>query len=223
MTRLQNFDLDGTIIDSANAVKDCQISGLVKATSKDYGTINKELSKSNLNSMLKKYNIDKNIFFSEYYKTFNPFEAKEKGYVKLFDDANIVRLHNLNSGMINSLVSNSSLNATNQKLEAFDIGRFFNYVFAEFESSKAKPNSYMAKQLVEKLKDDGLLDDIVVVNNFGDQLVDMEFGEVLNEEISSSLAKKPQFNNYLLNRDGLYVPKDNIILINSINEVYNLR
>lgn len=218
MTLLQNFDMDGTIIDSTNAVKVCQIDGLVKATGKEYSQIEKELSNSNLDTLLKKYDINKDVFFKDYYSTFDSYEAIKNGQIKVFDDANILKNNSIY--LIKSLISNSSKNATNQKLDACNISDYFNYVFAEHESSKAKPTPYMAKQLVEKLKDDNLLKNITGIQNIGDQLVDMEFGEVLKEEISSSLIKKPEFNNYLLNRNGLYTPTKNIILINSINDLY---
>lgn len=218
MTLLQNFDMDGTIIDSGAAIKACQIDGLVKATGKDYSSIEKELATNNLNAVLKNYNINKDVFFKEYYNTFDPFEAVKNGQVKVFDDANIIKQNSLY--LIKSLISNSSSEATNSKLEACNIKDAFNYVFAEYSNSKAKPTPYMAKQLVEKLKEDNTLNGIATVHNIGDQLVDMEFGEVLNEEISSALRLKPEFKNYLIDREGKYDYNKNIILINSLSEIY---
>ncbi len=210
--------MDGTIIDSGAAVKSCQIDGLVKATGKDYSSIEKELSRSNLNSMLKNYEINKDVFFKEYYTTFDPFEAVKNGQIKVFDDANMIKQNSLY--LIKSLISNSSSEATNSKLEACNIKDAFNYVFAEYSNSKAKPTPYMAKQLVEKLKEDNKLKEIITIHNIGDQLLDMEFGETLNEEISSALRLKPEFKNYLINREGKYGYSKNVILINSLSEIY---
>ena len=93
-------------------------------------------------------------------------------------------------------------------------------MFAEYSNSKVKPTPYMAKQLVEKLKEDNILNSIITIHNIGDQLVDMEFGEVLKEEISSALRFKPEFKNYLIDREGKYGYNKNTILINSLSEIY---
>jgi phosphoglycolate phosphatase-like HAD superfamily hydrolase len=251
--QLNVYDMDGTIIDSTNAIKQCQIEGLYRATGNDVSQLEQLLKEKGLKGALSHLDIDQDIFYKVHYKTFDPFEAAKNGNMKVFDDvkeyfqktcedrddyknllleyleypddSTFKELYR-NYGIINCLISNSSIDATWKKLMAVGANENFDLVYAEFEKDKAKPTSYMANALLNRLKNFPVgqynyhvLDDIGHLTNVGDNLVDIDFGKVLYDLLASNMEHKPTFNNYLVDRDGRFNPMPDVYVIRSFDEI----
>jgi len=143
------YDVDGTLIDSTRAVRKCQVDGLVRATEKDASKLEALLEERGLKGALQDLKIDPDDFFKKYYKTFDVYEAKKKGEIVVFPDAQeALQSDDLR---LNFAISNSEIGATRRKLDTFDISKYFINVFAEFEKEKfcqEKP-SYTFREILK--------------------------------------------------------------------------
>src|SRR3989338_7091073 len=211
MNTLYVFDADGTVIDSQRAVVQSQIESLVKATGEQYSKLERELSYFGLNNVLNARGIGKDYFFNKIHKTFDPFEKAKNGSIRIFPDA-IEVLPKLDG--TKALISNSSIEATEKKIKALDFGSYMNYVFAEFESGKAKPSPYMAEKLAYEMKKDGIFEPNMRILNIGDAETDMLFGDSLSKAF-------PQYEvtNFLVDRCGKYKGNANARIIKSLGEI----
>jgi phosphoglycolate phosphatase-like HAD superfamily hydrolase len=227
--------MDNTLIDSKDAIKQCQVKGLYRATGKDMHQLERLLEEKGIIRTLSYLGIDQDTFYKTHYKTFDPYEALKKGEIKVFDDVRKffdkgTYFDLYASGKcpsdkrpfsVDAIVSNSSAAATREKLDALDIRDKFNYIFAEFEKDKAKPTPYMAKQVLERLKDERSLNTIRKIINVGDKVEDIEFGNVLYDMLATEMGRKPSFNNYLIDRKGAYEPMRGVQIIKSFMEIQN--
>jgi phosphoglycolate phosphatase-like HAD superfamily hydrolase len=209
--QLNVYDMDGTIVDSTAALRQCQIEGMYRATGQDASQLELLLKDKGLKGALAHLNIDQDTFFKTHYKTFDPFAAAKDGRMKVFEDAwKALEFTYYCNGemqtdyMRDCLISNSTVEATLKKLDAVHISDRFNFVFAEVEKDKAKPTSYMAIQLRDKLIDEKKLNDVSYLVNIGDMPVDMEFGDVLYDTLATASKNKIAFQNYLIDRAGSY-------------------
>jgi len=208
--RLNVYDMDGTIVDSTAAIRQCQIEGLQRATGKDLSNLEKMLKENGLKGALQQLNINQDAFFNVHYKTFDPYDSVRNGKMNVFEDM----MQSIKQSPYACLISNSIVDATQRKLDASGLGGHFKHIFAEVEKSKAKPQPYMANQLVNAMKDKGTLGGVEDLVNVGDMPVDMEFGMVLHDVLSSALGKNVPFRNYLIDRGCKYetAPKGSEIL-----------
>lgn len=203
--QLNVYDMDGTMVDSTAALRQCQAEGMYRATGRDLSELESILAEKGLKGALAYLNIDQDTFFRTHYKTFDPYEAAKKGMMNVFADAsNDLDIVDRMGCAETCLISNSTIDATLRKLDAVNLKDRFNYVFAEVEKDKAKPTPYMANQLRDRLVDDGKLQSVKSLLTYGDQPIDMEFGEVLHEVLSSAKGKDIAYRNHLIDRDNKF-------------------
>lgn len=192
---IQFYDLDGTLIDSMAAIFECQLDGLVSAIGKPRSELEGKLKQSKLEAVLSENGVSLDQFYKEHYKTFDPLEAKKKGNLYVFPDAKEALEQYLERTKV--IISNSSLEATQKKLEATGIADRFDYVFAEFERDKSKPSAYMGERAIEALNSVGKLSGNPRLVLVGDDERDIKFGEAL-KSVYSNLV------NLLLDRTSSY-------------------
>jgi len=236
--QLNVYDMDNTLIDTAEVMMQCQLEGLLKATadrklimerSKLY--LSQILRVNGIEHTLSVLGIDQDTFFKKHYKTFDPKQAVYTGKMRMFDDAFLFfdkgarsdrHLPDRKTFAIDAIISNSSIDATQEKLYALNTRHYFEYVLAEFEKDKAKPKPYMAMQLLEQLEYAKTINKIDKIINVGDKKTDIEFGEVLYDTLATKMNHKPAFNNYLIDRNKMYrwmEPIKNAQIITSFMEI----
>jgi len=232
--KLNVYDMDGTIVDSTKALRECQLDGLERAMKaiitdpvpnilkrEDYAFL---IDKHGLKGALQQLNVDQDEFFKVHYHTFDPVIAAKEGRMSVFDDATDTFYRTMRIPFnLDALISNSTKPATMKKLSAVGLENTFQYVLAEVEKAKAKPTPYMANQLVDSLREDNHLDSIRSLMNVGDMPVDMEFGFVMHDVLSTAAGRNIPFRNYLVNRTGAVydsLHKD-VQQISAMTDIYN--
>lgn len=205
METLYIFDLDNTLIDTKDAILDCQAKGLSKATSESISDLEKELRDTSLDRALKKRKIDKDRFFKEQYKTFDPYETAKNKKIRVFDDVELEKFEGTRA-----VISNSSQEAAFNKLDALGLIRHIDHLLAEYQKGKVKPSAYMAEMLAKKIEKEPVL-----IFNIGDDERDMEFGKSVAEVFSACRTI-----NILIDREQNYNGKNNYdIKVASLEEI----
>jgi putative hydrolase of the HAD superfamily len=179
MEKTYLLDLDGTVIDSHSAIREAQLDR--------FGHIIPEVSRSELEqaligaglgATLGEYNISTVDFFKQEdpeikYVTPDAYIAVEAGTMSVFPDAKEF-LDNLDEKV--AIISNSSQEATERKLDALNISDRFNTVLADYQDLK-KPNPELSMRAIRKL---GAQEDHVIF--CGDQEDDVEVGYNIAQE-----------------------------------------
>ncbi|MBT3408758.1 HAD family hydrolase [Candidatus Woesearchaeota archaeon] len=196
------LDMDGTIIDSAEALIHAQSEGLERLAnqSKRKDEFLDELksgkSLKNIVTDLTPNNVDSpiNNFFNNFYQTPNVELAFQNGQYKLFEDFD--EWNKQTSGK-KILISNSTKTATQAKANLYDLN--FDGVHGEFEEGKSKPSIYMGIKALAELtkKYPSLQLSKLKIINIGDNETDMEFGSNIREFFTNY-----EIENILVNRKG---------------------
>lgn len=198
------LDLDETLITSQNLITEKQATGILRSlyqngrfeltdslvenkelirSMKD--CINGEISEEGFVKVLKKYGfIDASSFFKTgVYRTFNPKLAVMNDKMKLFDDS--IRFLDYFQKNCKMIMSNSSQEATEAKLEALGLNNF-NLILAQTREN-AKPQTFMGDLGIKYLEEHNFNLSEQNIYVIGDQDVDVYFGQNLQ-------AKYPQLN-----------------------------
>ena len=170
------WDIDNTLLDTKTAVLDCQKDALQRLTGTDkFGT--RVEQGELLKDILKEVGCDLTEFFRDHYKTFNPYQYGEG---LLFPQTKPIL-----ESKYNIAISNSSLDATKEKLIASGIDSLFEAQFAEYEKEKAKPGIYMGIQALDFLDQQGLLSQAPLIIGVGDDARDIAFYNDLKKEYNN--------------------------------------
>ncbi|MBN1175699.1 HAD family hydrolase [Candidatus Woesearchaeota archaeon] len=195
-------DVDGTYINTNGAVRGAQAMALAKIANTSYEEAYANLEEHGLKGAVEQY-MSLNDFFTGPYKTFDPFEAVKSGQMSVFEDA----LRFTRSGVPTIAISNSSEQATKNKLKALGIDDEFVGIHAAFLKNEAKPNIYLAEKAIKELDDMGWYNTNQQIIHVGDQEYDLQFGHNIKQihpNAVSVLITRPG-NSYKGNTKADYV------------------
>ena len=173
MEKTYLLDLDGTVIDSLNALREAQLDRFRHVLPNvARSEVERSLIGTDLGRTLSAYNLNTELFFEETdtktdYETPDPYTAAKEGTMSVFPDA-IEFLDNLDGKA--AIISNSSQEATERKLDALNISDKFDLVLADYESLK-KPLPGLSMRAIEQI---GAQEDHVIF--CGDQEDDVKVG-----------------------------------------------
>ena len=204
-------DIDGTYLDTNKATRYQQVKALAKISGKNTTEINNIIEEEGLVKAVNKY-MSLDEFFKNHYETFDPIKAAENGSMKVFPDA----IEFTKSGIPTIAISNSTQEATENKLKALKIINEFIAIYAEIDSQKSKPNIYLAEKAIKDLETEGWYNPKQTIVHVGDQEYDIQFGNNIKTIHHNTI-------NILIEREKPYrgTTKPDIA-IKSFSEIYKL-
>lgn len=184
-------DLDGTLIDSTGKLR----NDVVEAFGRLNRKINPEEIVGNWYMLAEKYGISRDEFDRSFDKRKSWKEALERGEISIFPETRRCLEYLKSNGARLGLLSKSIPEYTNQKIDYFDLRKYFEAIQTVHPREKSKLGG--AIEIIKKLNPETIMEAYFI----GDKEEDVS----VSKEISRI---------YKINSHGIYINRDN----NTLNE-----